>query len=337
MARAPLNPPGPDKEKAWKAPPSIPPMTCKTDRRPVEAKRKTLRGFVSHAAGIQTRHPLQLSPSRPLKSSSTSSIRAYLTPANSAPQDHCLSKVGADEHFSDLMEEVHVDEVVFVDQIDEILLTPQRRHSLSILQAQRHIEKGDDGVSVGRNAYRRWICDYVIHAIVAQWPDWEPKKPPNSPDFNICDLAEFRAMQSLQQQHRTKNVDELIEVVKKCWNDFPLATSKKAWTTLQLIFDECLKVDGANNYKLPHMQKEKWIREHGGAARQTIKNSPKPSTTSPIEAVQADIDWDLPTEDLEWEGGARRKRMGVEMRIWMTLIWMRQGLSWMCYGRRSIN
>ena len=72
-------------------------------------------------------------------------------------------------------------------------------------------------------------------------------------------------MQSLQQQHRTKNVDELIEVVKKCWNDFPLATSKKAWTTLQLIFDECLKVDGANNYKLPHMQKEKWIREHGGA------------------------------------------------------------------------
>jgi hypothetical protein len=53
--------------------------------------------------------------------------------------------------------------------------------------------------------------------------------------------------------------------MKKCWNDFPLATSKKAWTTLQLIFDECLKVDGSNNYKLPHLAKEKWIREHGGA------------------------------------------------------------------------
>jgi hypothetical protein len=153
-------------------------------------------------------------------------------------------------------------------------------------------------------------------------------------------------MQSLQQQHHTKNVDKLIEAVKKCWNDFPLATSKKAWTTLQLIFDECLKVDGSNNYKLPHLAKEKWIREHGGAdiplcctalyGGTAVPLSPQANTATnndslvtvmadvaaptdyqeltkslhnlSIEAIaEANIDWDLPTEDLEWECGARRR------------------------------
>lgn len=501
MARAPLNPPGPDKEKAWKV--RHQGVICmlakevgpsgrlsheliqrvkfkfsyrndksirtlwKKYKQPILAnegfeikrsgtsgrhlkysaddlqnkirnvplkQRKTLRSL-SHAAGIK-HVTLYNYLRRGLIKRSTSSIKPTLTPANiQRRKDHCLSKVGADEHFSNLMEEVHVDEKwFFVDQIDEkFYLLPDEDTPYRSCKHKRHIEKvmfgaavarprqnsetGEwwDGkvhlhpftkievaqrnsrnrpagtlitksVSVDRNAYRRWICDYVIHAIVAQWPDWEPKKvrlqqdnakphifpwdpylaqirefyarpenggwdislefqPPNSPDFNICDLAEFRAMQSLQQQHRTKNVDELIEVVKKCWNDFPLATSKKAWTTLQLIFDECLKVDGANNYKLPHMQKEKWIREHGGAGiplrlrctalyggtavplspqANTATNNDSPATvmadvSAPtddqeltealhnlsIEAIaEADIDWDLPTEDLEWEDDA---------------------------------
>jgi hypothetical protein len=52
---------------------------------------------------------------------STSSIKPTLTPANiQCYKDHCLGKVGADEHFLNLMEEVHVDEkLFFVDQIDE--------------------------------------------------------------------------------------------------------------------------------------------------------------------------------------------------------------------------
>jgi hypothetical protein len=41
------------------------------------------------------------------------------------------------------------------------------------------------------------------------------KQPPNSPDLNICDLSFFRAIQALQQQESTRNVDELIAVVKQ--------------------------------------------------------------------------------------------------------------------------
>jgi hypothetical protein len=90
--------------------------------------------------------------------------------------------------------------------------------------------------------YRNWLCNYVVHAVVAEWPSWAPKivdlqqdnatphikpddpafmavvafyalvetvdgpsvstfsfQPPNSPDFNILDLAMSRAMQSLQK------------------------------------------------------------------------------------------------------------------------------------------
>eukprot|EP00956_Cyclotella_meneghiniana_P031532 scaffold83069_cov22-Cyclotella_meneghiniana.AAC.1 len=140
--------------------------------------------------------------------------------------------------------------------------------------------------SINKEVYREWLCEYVVHAIVAQWPDWCEKRaqiqqdnatphinptderwlevtnfyrqpenggwnitlsfqPPNSPDLNICDLAQFRAMQSLQQQHVTKNVDELITIVKNCWRDFPIPTSKKIWSSLQLIYNEVINADGA--------------------------------------------------------------------------------------------
>jgi hypothetical protein len=160
-------------------------------------------------------------------------------------------------------------------------------------------------ISVKRDVYRDWICNHVVHAIVAQWPDgwprdidiqqdnakphikaWDPFfkavtdfyrrpenggwniklifQPPNSPDLNILDLALFRVMQSIQQHHQAKNVDELIAIVKKVWDEFPLATSIKVWTSLQLVMDEILKVNGGNNYKLPHMGKDKWARANNG-------------------------------------------------------------------------
>jgi hypothetical protein len=158
--------------------------------------------------------------------------------------------------------------------------------------------------SVDKETYRDYICNYAVHAIVAQWPSWCPRnvdiqhdnatphiknddpafqavvsfyalpenggwnirlffQPPNSPDFNILDLAWFRALQSIQQMHQCKNINELVDIVKKCWIDFPLATCKKVWTSLQLVLDQCLKVEGVNNYKLPHMAKDKYIRENG--------------------------------------------------------------------------
>lgn len=221
--------------------------------------------------------------------------------------------------------------------------------------------------SVDKVVYRDWLCNYVVHAVVAQWPSWAPKivdlqqdnatphikpddpafmavvafyalvenggwtirlhfQPPNSPDFNILDLAMFRAMQSLQQMHQCKNIEELIDVVKKCWSDFPLDTLKKVWTSLQLVLDASLKAGGVNDYKLPHMSKDKYIREHGEiplrlpctalapAADPTAPAPPQANetpapvaalaqelTTLSLQAVaEADIDWEDITDDLAW-------------------------------------
>ena len=38
-------------------------------------------------------------------------------------------------------------------------------------------------------------------------------QPPNSPDFNILDLGFFNSIQSLQQQKRMTDIDELITAV----------------------------------------------------------------------------------------------------------------------------
>ena len=72
----------------------------------------------------------------------------------------------------------------------------------------------------------------------------------------------FRAMQAIQQQHQTRNIDKLIKVVKKVYQDFPLKTSKKVWSTLHLVFDGVIKIKGDNNYKLPHISKNRLIHEN---------------------------------------------------------------------------
>jgi hypothetical protein len=168
-------------------------------------------------------------------------------------------------------------------------------------------------------------------------------QPPNSPDLNILDLAQFRAMQSLQQQYQTKNIDELIAVVQNCWNEFPLQTSKKVWTSLQMVMNAVIAAGGRNSYKLPHMGKEKWIRENGElplrlectALTQPAAAAAPPTppannhaqaadaegSTSPtsimqgdqltidfhnlsLEAVAEDDLWESLGDELEWDDGA---------------------------------
>jgi hypothetical protein len=67
-------------------------------------------------------------------------------------KDHCLGKVGADENFSNMMEEVHVDEKwFFVDQIDEkFYLLPDKDTPYQSCKHKRHIQKVMFGAAVAR-------------------------------------------------------------------------------------------------------------------------------------------------------------------------------------------
>ncbi|KAK8556340.1 hypothetical protein V6N12_002747 [Hibiscus sabdariffa] len=85
-------------------------------------------------------------------------------------------------------------------------------------------------------------------------------QPPNSPDLNVLDLGYFRAIQSLQHQESPTTIDELVRVVEKSFNDLSPESLNNVFLTLQSCMIEIMKVNGGNNYKLPHIGKQKMER-----------------------------------------------------------------------------
>ncbi|OMO88922.1 hypothetical protein COLO4_20032 [Corchorus olitorius] len=72
-------------------------------------------------------------------------------------------------------------------------------------------------------------------------------QPPNSPDLNVLDLGYFAAIQSLQQKERARNVDDLVTIVVKSFEDFPTDISDRIFLTLQTCMIEIMKKRGANS------------------------------------------------------------------------------------------
>ena len=152
-------------------------------------------------------------------------------------------------------------------------------------------------ITVTKEVYLDALVDKVAPAIKAKWPDRRQKdidvqhdnapvhfkddeeawaavaragrwniriaeQGPNSPDTNVCDLGFFRALQSSQFDHGfATDIDGLIDQVKRAWDEFPPEKIDDNFLTLQCCLDEILKCGGGNNYKIPHMGKEKLRRE----------------------------------------------------------------------------
>nr|GLL29754.1 uncharacterized protein LOC109190808 isoform X1 [Ipomoea trifida] len=150
--------------------------------------------------------------------------------------------------------------------------------------------------SVNKEVTRKWLIDYVLLAIRAKWPPSSSKtiyiqqdnarphisvndfefleaaqkdgfdihltcQPPNSPDMNVLDLGFFRALQSLQYQEAPRNVDELVAVTIKAFDEISVDSLSNVFLTLQLCMVEVMKKFGGNNYKLPHINKQRLARE----------------------------------------------------------------------------
>jgi len=54
---------------------------------------------------------------------------------------------------------------------------------------------------------------------------------------------------------------ELIATVQQCYEDCPISKLKQLWITLQAMCNEIVTSAGDNNFKMPHMNKEKLERE----------------------------------------------------------------------------
>ena len=87
-------------------------------------------------------------------------------------------------------------------------------------------------------------------------------QPANSPDLNLNDLGFFNSLQSTYYQTCPSNAMELIQMVQETYSEYPAANINRIWLTLQSCMNEIIKVHGCNQYKIPHMGKEKMEKEN---------------------------------------------------------------------------
>ncbi|KAJ4451708.1 hypothetical protein ANN_03178 [Periplaneta americana] len=80
-------------------------------------------------------------------------------------------------------------------------------------------------------------------------------QPPNSLDMNVLDLGYFGAIQSLQHQSAPQTIEELIAAIETAFSQLTRDKLNNVFLTLQFNLNEIMKVNGGNNYKIPHMQK----------------------------------------------------------------------------------
>ena len=74
-------------------------------------------------------------------------------------------------------------------------------------------------------------------------------QPPNSPDFNILDLGILAGIQSLQYQAAPRNVEKLIEAVKKAYKEYEPQGIDDNFLTIMKCIESAMDVDGGNSYK----------------------------------------------------------------------------------------
>jgi hypothetical protein len=87
-------------------------------------------------------------------------------------------------------------------------------------------------------------------------------QPAQSPDTNVCDLSFFRSLQSsFYKKVGIKSLKDIIRGVKEAWDAYQPYKIDKAFLTLLLNYNEILKNNGGNNYKLPHMGKDSIFRK----------------------------------------------------------------------------
>jgi hypothetical protein len=87
-------------------------------------------------------------------------------------------------------------------------------------------------------------------------------QPPNSPDLNILDLGLFNALQSAYWNHSPRNAIDIIDMVERTYREFPINKISRLWVTLQSIFNAIIVEHGCNQYKIPHMNKQKLEKEN---------------------------------------------------------------------------
>ena len=88
-------------------------------------------------------------------------------------------------------------------------------------------------------------------------------QPANSPDTNLCDLGFFNSIQARYNKEAPKRVEDIISCVDKALKEYPSSLLNRLWITHMSVMNEIILCNGNNDYKIPHMNKERLERERG--------------------------------------------------------------------------
>ena len=78
----------------------------------------------------------------------------------------------------------------------------------------------------------------------------------NSPDMKLLHLGFFRVIQSFTDAV-PKNEAELIHAVRVAFKNYPRNKINHTWLTFQCCFNQIIKNQGGNKYKIDHILKER--------------------------------------------------------------------------------
>ena len=85
-------------------------------------------------------------------------------------------------------------------------------------------------------------------------------QPTSSSNMDILDLGLFSALQSIQFKSFPKDLKDLIKAVNDAYDTFEPKLLNYTWIQYQLCMIEVLKARGGNNYKNPHIGKQRLDR-----------------------------------------------------------------------------
>lgn len=89
------------------------------------------------------------------------------------------------------------------------------------------------------------------------------EQPPNSPDCNVLDLGFFACLQAAAWRiKRACNLEGLIANVETAFLELDPSSLNKTFITYQTCLDKIILHHGNNNYKIPHMNKDRLEREN---------------------------------------------------------------------------
>lgn len=146
-------------------------------------------------------------------------------------------------------------------------------------------------VNVNKDVYRKMLVENLFPAVKRKWPDRRSKiyvqqdgapahvregdlevlyqgnrygwdinldiQPPNSPDFNILDLGLFRSLQSTTWDSNITDIRDIVNTAEKAFKELDPLTLNDTFLSLQNHMESSMLVGGGNNFKEPHLNKER--------------------------------------------------------------------------------